>query len=63
MSVRTPRPINLRVSDIQKWYKLTKSKANEVVKDLTPCGVWGSDPLFSRKDVERRIEKINERLG
>ncbi|WP_143110574.1 hypothetical protein [Corynebacterium sp. NML120713] len=61
--MRTPRPINLRVSDIQKWYGVTEKQAKTVVKVLTPCGVWGSDPLFSRKDVERRIEEINERLG
>lgn len=52
-----PRPWLLRAQDIEKHYKVPQEEAKSIAKKLRPCGAYGQDKLFPRRDVEKELEQ------
>lgn len=51
------KPLFLTSKNIEKHYRVDSRQVADIVKDLHPCGVYGKDNLYSRRDVEKIIKK------
>jgi hypothetical protein len=58
-----PRAVSQRVSDVALFYRITQEQAAQIVQNLTPCGEWGKEKLYSRWDVEEALESEGLKQG